>query len=279
MDSWFEIITVLLLSLLGIFLGRRFCGFRKPYWLLGYFLSLLLIAALLIDRYTNSTFLSPFFWLTVSRAKFALFALAVTMGLTTPLSRLPYKFEKVIICILMAAIVVWFSILPFLAPVFVKNELLNLKTMIDSGGTCFQSKSYTCGPAAAVTALKRLGLDAREGEIAVLAHSSPVAGTIPICLYSALQNRYGIYGLKCRYRHFDSILQLKDAGITLAVVKDTFLSDHCVTVLEVSDQMVTFADPVFGKQSLSYKQFEKVWRFTGIVLKRDFAGAQPNWPI
>jgi len=33
--------------------------------------------------------------------------------------------------------------------------------------------------------------------------------------------------------------------------------------------MITIADPVLGKKSLSHKQFEEIWRFSGIVLKRD----------
>jgi len=95
-----------------------------------------------------------------------------------------------------------------------------------------------------------------------------VAGTLPGCLQTALQNRYGADGLKCQYRHFDSIGQLKSAEVTLAVVRDAFLRDHCVAVLEVSDRMVTVADPVLGKKSLSHEQFEKIWRFSGIALKR-----------
>jgi predicted double-glycine peptidase len=86
-----------------------------------------------------------------------------------------------------------------------------------------------------------------------------------------LRSRYGAEGLKCQYRRFDSIDQLKGAGITLAVVRDRFLTDHCVAVLEVSDRMVTIADPVMGKELLSYENFAKIWRFSGIVLSRDSA--------
>jgi len=120
-----------------------------------------------------------------------------------------------------------------------------------------------------VTALGRLGLSADEGEIAVLSYSSPVVGTLPACLTSALQKRYGAEGLKCSYRRFDSIEELRKAGITLVVVKDAFLLDHCIAVLDVSDDAVTVADPVTGGRIVSYRQFEKMWRFAGIVLQRD----------
>ena len=270
MTPWLETIAVSIVALVGIFLGRMFSSFRRPHWILGYFAPLLLIAMLVITRYVNSlAFVPPFCWIAVGRVKFVVLALAVTMGLTTPLSRLPRRCEKVITCILMAVVVAWFSVSPFLVPALIKNHLANLKTRFDSNGFCFQTTDYTCAPAAAVTALRKLGLPAQEGEIAILSHTSPVAGTLPGCLSSALQNRYGDDGLKCQYRHFDSLDRLKNAGITLAVVRDAFLSDHCVVVLEVSDRTVSVADPVFGKVSMSHEQFEKIWRFSGIVLERN----------
>jgi predicted double-glycine peptidase len=270
MTPWLETIGIILVALLGVFLGKLFSHPRKAYWIAGYFLSFFLILFLVITKYSNSLAFVPMFaWITAGRGKFVIFSLAVTMGLTTPLSRLPHKFERVAIYIVMVVVVVWFSVLPFLVPALIEGRLANLPTLLDSNGICFQTTDYTCAPAAAVTALRKLGLTAYEGELAILAHTSPVAGTLPGCLKAALQNRYGNQGLRCHYRRFDSVAQLKDAGITLAVVKSAFLSDHCVAVLEVTDRMITIADPVIGKQSLSYKQFEEIWRFSGIVLKRD----------
>jgi len=276
MNPWFETIGVIQIALLGIILGKVFSGLRKPYWTLGYFFPSLLITMLVLARYNNALpFVPPFSWITAGRVRFIILALAVTMGLTTPLSRLPRKCEKLIIGVLMVVVVAWFSVLPFLVPALIKDDLSNLKTIVNSNGICYQTTDYTCGPAAAVTALGKLGLSASEGEIAVLSHSSPVTGTLPRCLYTALQNRYGADGLKCRYRYFDSIAQLRNAGITLAVVRDALLSDHCVTVLEVSDRMVVIADPVVGRRLMSHEQFEKIWRFSGIVLKRD----SPQGPV
>jgi hypothetical protein len=271
-SPWLETVGIILVALLGVFLGKVLSRPRKNYWIAGYFLSFLLILFLAITRYSNSLAFAPLFvWITAGRVKFVIFSLAATMGLTTPLSRLPYKFERVTIYILMILVVVWFSVLPFLAPALIKGRLANLTTRLDSNGICFQTTGYTCAPAAAVTALRKLGLPAQEGEIAILSHTSPVVGTLPGCLQAALQNRYGDEGLRCQYRRFDSIAQLKDVGVILAVVKSALLSDHCVAVLEVSDRMITVADPIVGKESLSHKQFEKIWRFSGIVLKRDSA--------
>jgi hypothetical protein len=270
LNPWLETAGVVLVALLGIFLGRAFSRLRKSYWMLGYFLPFSLILIMIIIRYNNELhFVRPFSLIVAGRIKFVILSFAVTMGLTVPLSRLPRKLEKVLVCVLMAGVVIWFSVLPFLVPAFIKDYLSNIQTRLSYNGVCFQSTDFTCGPAAAVTALGKLGLPAEEGEIAVLSHTSPVAGTLPACLSAALQNRYGSAGLRCRYRHFDSIEQLKNAGLTLAMVRDSFLLDHCLAVLEVSDDAVTVADPMAGMMLIPHEQFRRIWRFSGIVLKRD----------
>ncbi|MHC4204950.1 MAG: cysteine peptidase family C39 domain-containing protein, partial [Planctomycetota bacterium] len=265
-----ETTGVILIAVFGVIAGRAFSRFGKPYWVLGYILPGVLIAMLAMVRFnSNLYFVSPFSWIAVGRVRYVVLSLAVAMGLTVPLSRLPYKFEKLIVCLLMAGFVAWFSVLPFLMPALIKERLSNLQTKFDKEGNCRQTTDYTCGPAAAVTALKQLGLTANEGELAVLSYSSPVTGTLPSCLSYALQDRFGAEGLSCRYRRFDSIAQLKNAGITLALVKEALFMNHCIAVLEVTDEAVTVADPVTGTRLMPYEQFEKIWRFSGIVLERN----------
>ena len=269
MNPWFETTGVVLIALFGVFTGRVCSRLRKPYWVVGYILPVVLIAMLAMIRFNSALyFVPPFSWITFGRVRFVVLSLAVSMGLTVPLSRLPYKIEKLIVCILMAGFVTWFSVLPFLVPALIKERLSNLQTRFDKNGICRQTTDFTCGPAAAVTALGKLGLKADEGELAVLSFSSPVIGTLPTCLTSALQDRYKADGLSCQYRRFDSIDDLRKAGVTLAVVREAFLLDHCIAVLGVSDDAVTVADPVTGSQLMPCKQFEKIWRFCGIVLQR-----------
>lgn len=270
MNPWVETVGVVFVALFGVYLGRIFSRLSKPYWTLGYLFPCLIISILVLARCFNTmNFVQPFCWITAGRVRFVVLSLAVSMGLTVPLSRLPRNFEKLLVCIFMAGFVTWFSVFPFLAPALVRNQLSHLRTRLDSDGICRQTTYYTCGPAAAVTALGKLGLSADEGELAVLSYSSPFIGTLPACLSSALQNRYGAAGLRCKYRSFSSIDQLRDSGVTLVVVKDAFLTDHCLAVLEVTDYMVVVADPVTGTKSVPREQFEKVWRFSGIVLERD----------
>jgi hypothetical protein len=270
MNPWLETIAVTLVALSGIILGKIFSDFRKSWWTLGYFISLGFITILAIARIDNRLlFLSPFDLIAASQLKFVILALVIPMGLTTPFSRLGHKSEKLAVLVFMIAFTIWFSILPFLTPALLKNRLSNIRTKIDLSGICYQSKSYTCGPAAAVTALRNLGLPAEEGELAILSGANPITGTLPWCLYKALQNRYGDDGLRCQYRCFDSVSQMQNTGVILAVIKDTFLRDHCIAVLEVSEHTVTIADPTLGKMSMSYREFEKIWRFSGIILQRD----------
>jgi len=159
--------------------------------------------------------------------------------------------------------------MPFLMPALLEDKLARLHTTFDDSGVCLQTTRYTCGPAAAVTALLRLGLQASEGQIAILSHASPIVGTLPACLSKTLRDLYAVDGLKCRYRNFDSIAQLGRSGITLVVIRNALLQDHCVAILGVSEEAVTVADPVTGITTMPHDEFRAIWRFSGIVLSRD----------
>jgi len=273
-SPWFETVAVCALIAVGTALGKAFSDRPKPYWLLGYTLALALVGWLLLVTYNQSLhFAQLFIRIATGRARFVILSFAVTIGLISPLSRLPRKSERLIVCTVTALIVTWFSVLPFLSSAMMENRMRDLRTRFDSDGICIQNTAYTCAPAAAVTALARLGLPASEGEIANLSRTNPITGTLPWSLCAALGSRYVKQGLRCRYRCFESVAQLADAGVTLVILKDKFLSDHCVTVLAVSGDTVTVADPEIGKRSISSEQFKKVWRFCGIVLDRKVAEA------
>jgi predicted double-glycine peptidase len=269
MNPWFETIFVLLLAFMGVLCGMAIWHLSRPMRVFGYLLPLLTIIGLIILRVVSSAALTePLYWVSISRAKFAILSFTVPMGLIAPLPKLPYIWERFATCIITVVFIFIFSIPPFLAPALVRNDLSNIQTNVNSDGVCFQSKSYTCAPAAAVTALRKLGFAAYEGELAILSHTSPITGTLPWSLYTALSRRYSSDGLNCQYRRFDSINQLQDADITLVAVRDTLFSDHCVAVLEISEDTVTIADPAYGKTSISREHFEKIWRSAGIALKR-----------
>ena len=130
------------------------------------------------------------------------------------------------------------------------------------------STEYTCGPAAAVTALRTLGLPAEEGEIAILAHTSSLTGTEPDILAKVLQERYRPNGLLTEYRAFKDLEELKSAGLTVAILKFNALQDHCVTIFGVQSNGIDIADPLTGLNIVPRREFENKWRFVGIVFKR-----------
>jgi len=105
-------------------------------------------------------------------------------------------------------------------------------------------------------------------EVTVLAHASLTSGTEPDVLAEALQKRYGADGLIAEYRVFKSIDELKNAGLTLAVVKFSFMVDHFVTVFGISNDCVSIGDPLSGRAILTRDEFQRKWRFVGVVLHR-----------
>jgi hypothetical protein len=268
-EPWLETGGIVAVTLFGLLTAIKLRRTGGRLWVAGYLTGLVLIVLLAASRVGGAMEEVPgLAALATGRIKFVVLALGVTLGMTTPLSRLRYRLEKAIVCVIMALTIVWFSVLPFLVPGLIKKDLAAIATHIGPGGVCLQSTNYTCGPAAAVTALNKLGFRASEGQLAILARSNPITGTLPGSLCAALKNRYANDGLECFYRTFNSVGELENTGITLVVVKDAFLLDHYVAVLDVSDGIVTLADPALGHRLVSRERFEKIWRFCGIVLAK-----------
>jgi predicted double-glycine peptidase len=270
MSPWFETLGVILLAVLGAVLGIFFSRLPKPWWLPGYFIPLAIIVLVGLPRINRSLeFVPPISWLVSGRTLFAVAGLVTTMILTTPLSRLPRKRDRQMVAGFVIVFVCYASVWPFFAPVLNRRFQASIKTQIDKDGICQQSSDYNCGPAAAVTALRWLGFPAEEGEIAILAHTSTAIGTPPDILARALQKRYGPQGLKCEYRHFKSIAELKNGGKTLVVTNVSLFLDHYLTVLKVTDDMIIVGDPSRGLRAIRHEEFLKNWRFVGVVLKRE----------
>ena len=269
MQPWIETTGVVVLALAGAFLGQLFSRLKKPLWAVGYLVPMVLVSMVaLARRIDRLSFLVPFSWVMAGRREFVILAFSTAMLFWTPLSRLRLERQRGMVRVLAIVCVFYFSVLPFLGEALYRPYLSNLKTHFDAEGVCLQSYHFTCGPAAAVTALRAFGLEAEEGELAILSHTSPTAGTPADLLCAALQKRYAPQGLLCEYKHFKSIEELKDAGVTIAVTKYGLLVDHYVAVLGVTDEEVVVGDPLAGRKALSHQDFGSMWRFAGIALKR-----------
>ncbi len=196
MNAITETLGVALLSLMGVYLGRFFSSLKKPWWLMGYLIPLIIIFCIgAARRVSQLEFVFPFSWLMAGRTEFALTGLVTTMVLFTPLSRLPKPSDQRAVIALATLVVFTSAIYPFLAPAFNWKYLASLNTKIDRNGICLQSTDYTCGPAAAVTALRRLDIVAEEGQLAIWCHTTDFCGTPPDVLNEVLNRKYNSYGL------------------------------------------------------------------------------------
>lgn len=269
MNPWVETIIVVLLALAGAGLGYLCSRLRRPYWLVGYVPSLALgVTIALARRHGALAFKPPFSWVTMGHREFFLMGPAWAMALATLIPKLSTKRLKWLVGVFLAVAVMYFSVLPFLYTALVWKRLAGLRTIITVDGVCLQTTGFTCGPAAAVTALRRLGLDAQEGELAMLAHSNAMVGTDADTLCAAIHKRYGAEGVRCTYRHFESISELKGPGVPIVVIKYAPLIDHYVTVLEVTGDTVVVGDPLKTRMALPHARFEEIWRYCGIVVTR-----------
>jgi len=266
-NPWAESLVVAVIALLAFLLGRWFSRLPKPYWLIGYFIPLGIILLYCIAIFEPQlTMIPPLSWMLIGRSRFVCFNFITTMVLSAPLGRLPQKRNRMVVCLLIV-VLTSVSVVPFLAPAFNRSYLAGLKTRVDPDGVCRQNNEYTCGPAAAVTALRKLGFPAKEGEIAILAHTTSLTGTEPDVLANVLRQRYGAAGLTAEYRAFKNIQELKDAGLTIAILKFNALQDHCVTIFGVQTNGVSVADPLTGLNIVPKEEFEEKWQFVGIVLR------------
>ena len=270
MNSLAETLVVVLVSIAGVYIGRRLSISAKLYKAFGFIIPFLLIGLILAGKFFDSLiYYQPLASITIGHFRFTVLALAISLGLTLSITQLRYKWEKAIVVVVLLVFVVCFTVLPCFVPVMFKGEFSSLQTRINADGVCIQSKNYTCGPAAAVTALTKLGLDADEGQLAIHSRTSPITGTLPQDLYGAINHLYAKEGLECQFRKFDSVKELINGGVTLVILQETFMVDHCVAVLDVSSDSVTIGDPEIGKISLPLSKFESTWKFAGIVLKHN----------
>ena len=87
-------------------------------------------------------------------------------------------------------------------------------------------------------------------------------------MYKRQGQRYGKDGVMVEYRFFKNLNELRQAGLTLAVVRFSFMVDHYVAILKVTDSSVIVGDPLNGLDTISPDEFLKQWRLCGIVITK-----------
>lgn len=264
---YLETAGVLLVALSGFLLAwrlsKRIHGWQ---WLAAYAIPLLLILTMaVVRRIPSLEFAFPFQWLMMDRMEFVILSFLIPFTLTLPAARLPIQRQRRMVIAFMWVVIANYAVLPFLMPAWSWHFMVNLKNTCHNG-VCLQSTNYTCGPAAAVTALQQLGVESEEGKLAILAHSTAVTGTPADSLCAAINRLYGREGVVCTYQEYSGIAEMKKLPV-IAVVKFGFLVDHYVAVLEITDTTVEIGDPLEGRVRLSHQAFNERWRHCGILVE------------
>jgi len=255
-------------ALFGLGCGLAVARAPKRLWIGSYVVCLAVLVIFGVKRYTvGLEMVPPFSWFAAGRIRFAIALIAPVM--VFPLSaRIPSGRTRLLCTVFVGLLSFQYGVMPTVSPVLARREFLSLKTLVDAQGVCLQQTGYTCGPAAAITGLRALGLNAEEGELSIWARTCSATGTDPDTLAEVLQTHFEAQGLQVDLRGFKSIDELAKAGVTLAVIKYSFWVDHFVTVLKVNGDQVVVGDPLSGRTIYTREDFAKVWRFTGIVLSR-----------
>lgn len=265
MDAWMALAAAAGGVLLGLGSGRL----PGRAWMLGYALPLIVIVAFAVSvRRPEWTMHPAWSWVWLGKWRLVLCAGVVSMVFSSLMPRLPKAPDRRALGALVAVAVLYFSLWPALSRARSRPFLQTLSTRLPPDGVCRQSTDYTCGPAAAVTGLARLGLKAGEGELALAAGTSAATGTPPDVLAQVLNERFAASGLRAELRRFRTLEELREAGLTLVVVRFGFLVDHWLTVLEVTDRDVVAGDPASGVVRLSHEEFQGRWRRIGVTLSR-----------
>lgn len=253
-------IGILILMGLGWTAARRLARWR--FWWVGLIPSLLMVGVLIAERWLPGWLSMG--WAVRGRREFVLLAFSIPLLLVTLGLHLPVIRQRNLVHVLAIVLTLRVSLAPFLAPAFEHAGHLKLETFTDQNGICLQSNGYNCGPAAAVTVLRRMGVPAEEDALALAAYTTRFSGTPADCLMSAIHE---LYGAECRMVRATDIEDLTGGVPFIAVVKHSLMVDHYVAVIEVTDSYVRLGDPLKGLKRLTHHEFDQKWRGQSILFK------------
>ncbi len=262
-----QLTAVALLAAIAAATGWRLGHTR--WWPLGYLLPLLAVGLVILGRRSvTASFVAPVEWATRTAVAYLLMAAAIPLLLATLMPRLRARRQRIALAVLMAAMLTYYSLLPTLLPWWARSSLASLPTRLTPDGVCLQSAEYTCGPAAAVTALERLGIHAQEGPLGIAARTAPAEGTDPRDLAAAIEQLYAPQGARAAYRRFLSLDDLAQSTPVIVSVSSNLLTHHYITVLQVRDDTVLVGDPLRGLVPLRRREFAAIWPAAGIQVWR-----------
>lgn len=133
-----------------------------------------------------------------------------------------------------------------------------------------QSRSYSCVPAAAATALNMLGFESTEAQMAQLTHTRPGRGATGIRAVAGLQERLAGSGIAVRMVDVQvSQLALMETPILLTVNFDrSRLNNHMIVILHGDAQGAQVLDPTDGQMYMPWSALEDAKAGTAIIFER-----------
>ncbi len=264
MNPTLDLVLALMATATGMAVGWK----AERVWCLVYALSLGVILMFgLVTRWPQTSEWGWLGWTGDPRWRGCLAALVVPAILLAPTARLaPLSRLRLLAaaCLLSLATGVW----PLASAAIVSGRLRAMPTRFGPDRVCRQQTDYTCGPAAAVTGLRRLGLMADEGQLAIAAGTTPYTGTTPEALARVLRTRFGDRGLVARVERHVRAADLENAGVALVVVKYGFMLDHWICVFGVSGNGVEVGDPGAGREVWTQAEFDQKTRGVAVILTR-----------
>ena len=124
---------------------------------------------------------------------------------------------------------------------------------------CLQSTYSTCGPASVCSILRRLGTNVSEKEVARAAFTY-AGGTEAWYLARYVRSKGFITRFDFRPSFSPEVGFPAVLGVSLGG------SGHFIAILDITDNIVTFADPLHGQERIPVAAFQKRYPFSGFHL-------------
>jgi len=195
-QQWLTVLAVTGAALTGILLRLASAGLKGNRRLTGFFAAMGLVFLVVLGRRFPAVLpYAPVTWIMQGRVEYVAMGPASTMGMSTLLPQISRPRMRWLVGIFMVIAALRHAVLPFAYPLFIRDQWEDSETMLVEGVYCRQSTHYSCGPAAAVSALAHLNVPASEGELVIHAYTSPIAGTDSDLLADAINRRYGNNGI------------------------------------------------------------------------------------
>jgi hypothetical protein len=140
---------------------------------------------------------------------------------------------------------------------------------------CYQSTTWSCAPAAAVSLLRSLDMPANEAEMAQLMNTRAHRGTGDLQTQRALDIKLREHGMTAMLRSVTWTEMVDGGGLALVPVRLSAFSTHMIAVLRADNFTVDVIDPLTGPKRLLREQLETIWFERAVLVAPDLPWHDP----